>query len=112
MADRDIKGISVEIAGDTTKLSSALQGVNKDIKNTQTQLKDVEKLLKLDPSNTELVRQKQQMLAQTIQDTKTKLETLKTASEQANEQLQKGEISQQQYAGRYRGCHEPGGSFR
>ena len=66
-------------------------------KNTQTQLKDVEKLLKLDPSNTELVRQKQQLLAQAIKDTKEKLATLKTAAEQANEQLQKGEITQQQY---------------
>lgn len=58
MAGRDIKGISVEIGGDTTKLTTALQGVNKEIKNTQSQLKDVEKLLKLDPSNTELLSQK------------------------------------------------------
>ena len=97
MAGRDIKGISVEIGGDTTKLTSALQGVNKEIKNTQSQLKDVEKLLKLDPSNTELVRQKQQLLAQAIKETKEKLATLKTAAEQANEQLQKGEITQEQY---------------
>ena len=96
MAGR-IQGITVEIGGDTTKLSKALQGVNKDIKSTQTQLKDVEKLLKLDPSNTELVRQKQQLLAQAIKDTKEKLETLKTAAAQANEQLQKGEITQEQY---------------
>ena len=53
MAGR-IQGITVEIGGDTTKLSKALQGVKKDIKSTQTQLKDVEKLLKLDPSNTEV----------------------------------------------------------
>lgn len=51
MASR-IQGITVEIGGDTTKLSSALSGVNKEIKNTQSQLKDVEKLLKLDPTNT------------------------------------------------------------
>ena len=80
-----IQGITVEVGGDTTKLSKALQGVNKDIKSTQTQLKDVEKLLKLDPSNTELVRQKQQLLAQAIKDTKEKLATLKTAAEQAND---------------------------
>ena len=97
MAGRDIKGISVEISGDTTKLTTALQGVNKDIKNTQTQLKDVEKLLKLDPSNTELVSQKQKLLAQAIQETKSKLETLKTAAEQANDQLARGEITQEQY---------------
>ena len=96
MAGR-IQGITVEIGGDTTKLSKALQGVNKDIKNTQTQLKDVEKLLKLDPSNTELVRQKQKLLADAIKETKDKLTNLKTAAEQANEQLQKGEITQEQY---------------
>ena len=56
MADR-IKGITVEIGGDTTGLSKALSGVNKEIKSTQSQLKDVEKLLKLDPGNTELLRQ-------------------------------------------------------
>lgn len=57
MANR-IKGITVEINGDTTKLSKALSGVNRDIKNTQSQLKDVKKLLKLDPTNTELLSQK------------------------------------------------------
>ena len=96
MASR-IQGITVEIGGNPTKLSSALSGVNKEIKNTQIQLKDVEKLLKLDPSNTELVTQKQRLLKEAIAETKTKLDTLKTAAEQANEQLQKGEITQEQY---------------
>ena len=59
MAGSRIKGITVEIGGDTTKLQSALKGVNSEIKNTQSQLKDVEKLLKLDPGNTELLAQKQ-----------------------------------------------------
>ena len=94
---RDLKGITVSIGADTTKLQSALAGVNKEVKNTQAQLKDVEKLLKLDPSNTELVRQKQKLLADAIKETKEKLSTLKTAAEQANEQLQKGEITQEQY---------------
>lgn len=61
MASR-IQGITVEIGGDTTKLSKALESVNKSIKGTQSGLKDVNKLLKLDPSNTELVVQKQKML--------------------------------------------------
>jgi phage-related minor tail protein len=86
---RDLKGITVSIGGDTTKLQSALAGVNKEVKNTQAQLKDVEKLLKLDPSNTELLSQKQKLLTQAISETKEKLTTLKTAAEQANEQLQK-----------------------
>ena len=96
MANR-IKGITVEIGGDTTKLSKALEGVNKTIKNTQTQLKDVEKLLKLDPTNTELLSQKQRLLADSITTTKDKLATLKTAAEQANQALANGEISQEQY---------------
>ena len=95
MANR-IKGITVEIGGDTTKLSKALEGVNKNIKSTQTQLKDVEKLLKLDPKNTELLSQKQKLLAD-IATTKEKLTTLKTAAEQANTALANGEISQEQY---------------
>ena len=96
MANR-IKGITVEIGGDTTKLSKALEGVNKNIKNTQTQLKDVEKLLKLDPTNTELLSQKHKLLADAVKATKEKLETLKTAAEQANQALANGDISQEQY---------------
>lgn len=96
MANR-IKGITVEIGGDTTKLQTALKGVNGQIKNTQSALKDVEKLLKLDPTNTNLLTQKQKLLTQAISETKEKLATLKTAAEQANEQLQKGEITQEQY---------------
>lgn len=65
MASR-IQGITVEIGGDTTKLSKALESVNKSIKGTQSGLKDVNKLLKLDPSNTELVVQKQKMLKDVV----------------------------------------------
>ncbi|MCD8299994.1 MAG: phage tail tape measure protein [Clostridiales bacterium] len=96
MANR-IAGITVEIGGDTTKLSSALKTVNSEIKSTQTQLKDVDKLLKLDPTNTTLLAQKQRDLTTAIGQTREKLDTLKTAAEQANEQLQKGEITQEQY---------------
>ena len=59
MAGNRIKGITVEIGGDTTKLQTALKGVNTEIRNTQSQLKDVEKILKLDPGNTELIAQQQ-----------------------------------------------------
>ena len=97
MAGGRIKGITVEIGGDTTKLQTALKGVNSQIKNTQSQLKDVEKLLKLDPGNTELLSQKQKLLSQSIQETKEKLTTLKTAAEQANRALANWKISQEQY---------------
>ena len=97
MAGGRIKGLTVTIDGDTTGLSKALQNVNKEIKSTQQQLKDVDKLLKLDPGNTELLSQKQRLLGDAIGETKTKLETLKTASEQANTALANGEISQEQF---------------
>ena len=97
MAANRIKGITVEIGGDTTKLQTALKGVNTEIRNTQSQLKDVEKLLKLDPGNTELMAQKHRLLGDAVKETKEKLETLKTAAEQANDALARGEISQSQY---------------
>lgn len=83
MASKRIQGITVEIGGDTTQLAEALDGVDKKIKNTQTQLKDVEKLLKLDPINTELLSQKQKLLGDAVKDTKDRLDSLKTASKEA-----------------------------
>ena len=97
MASNRIRGITVEISGDTTKLQTALKGVNSEIKNTQSQLKDVEKLLKLDPGNTELLSQKHKLLGDAVTETKQKLETLKTAAEQANAALASGDISKEQY---------------
>lgn len=105
MADR-IKGITVEINGDTTGLSKALSGVNKEIKNTQSQLKDVNRLLKLDPGNADLLTQKQKLLAQAVEETKNKLETLKTAQKQADEALKNGTITQEQYDGLQREIEE------
>ena len=66
MAASRIKGITIEIGGDTTKLQTALKGVNNEIRNTQAQLKDVEKLLKLDPGNTELLAQKHKLLGDAV----------------------------------------------
>ena len=97
MAASRIKGITIEIGGDTTKLQTALKGVNTEIRNTQAQLKDVEKLLKLDPGNTELLAQKHRLLGDAVKETKEKLETLKTAAEQAEKALNDGTISKDQY---------------
>lgn len=96
MAGR-IKGITVEIGGDTTGLEKALKGVNSSIKTTQSQLKDVNKLLKLDPAGTELLTQKQKLLKDAISSTKEKLDTLKTAQEQAKAQLENGTLGQDKY---------------
>lgn len=98
MADR-IKGITVVLGGDTKGLSKALTGVNKEIRNTQTQLKDVEKLLKLDPGNTQLLEQKQRLLSEAVSNTKNKLDALREAEKQVQEQFARGEVSQQQYDG-------------
>ena len=94
---RDIRGLTIEIGGDTTGLQNSLKNVNSQIKTTQAQLKDINNLLKLDPTNTELLQQKQRALADEIESTKEKLETLKTAEQQAQQQFAEGKISQEQY---------------
>ena len=86
MAGGKIRGITIELNGDTSGFTKALGDANKEIKNTQSQLKDVEKLLKLDPKNTELLRQKQVLLNQAIGESKNKLDTLKKAEDQMKSQ--------------------------
>lgn len=78
-----IKGITVEINGSTTGLEKALKGATSSISKTQAALRDVNRLLKIDPKNTELLAQKQKLLSQAVEETKKKLDTLKSASEQA-----------------------------
>lgn len=85
------------MGGDTTGLDKAIKGVNKSISATQSELRDVEKLLKLDPSNTVLLEQKQRLLASTISDTETKLNALKTAQQQLAAQADKSDLGRQQY---------------
>lgn len=82
MASNRIKGITIEIGGDTTKLTKALSSVDNSIRNTKTNLNDLDRALKLDPSNTELLKDKQIELARQIDDTKKKLETEKQALDQ------------------------------
>lgn len=77
-----IKGITIELDANVTPLQKALGSVDKSLKNTQASLKDINKLLKLDPSNTELLRQKQELLKKSIDDTKDRLKTLKEAYKQ------------------------------
>ena len=79
MASTKVRGITIELGADTSGLSKALSGVNKEIGKTQKDLKDVERLLKMDPSNTELLAQKQKLLSDRVEETKTKLDALKQA---------------------------------
>lgn len=76
-----IRGITVEIGGDTSGLQNSLKAVNKDINTTQAQLKDVNKLLKLDPGNIDLLKQKQDLLSRAVAETASKLDTLKDAQQ-------------------------------
>lgn len=92
-----IAGITIEIGGDTTKLDKALQGVNKQTRDAQKELKEVNKLLKLDPKNTELLAQKQKLLAESIDGTKEKLNILKDAEKQVQQQFENGEASEEQF---------------
>lgn len=80
-----IRGVTIELGGDASGLNKALGDVNSSISKTQKELKDVEKLLKLDPSNTELLRQKHELLTQQVGQTKEKLEALKQAEKELNE---------------------------
>lgn len=96
MADR-IRGITIEIDGETKGLSKALQGVNKDIKSTQTQLKDINKLLKLDPHNVTLLGQKMSTLTKEINSTKDKLSQLKSVQDEMERGLRNGTVTTEQY---------------
>ena len=82
MANNSIRGITLQIGGDTTKLSKALSQVNKDLRTTQTDLKAVNQALKLDPTNVNLLRDKHELLGKAIQETNSKLSTLKEAYRQ------------------------------
>ena len=77
-----VKGITVKIGGDVSGLDKALQKVNSEINDTQAKLRDVKRLLKMDPGNTELLRQKHQLLSKAVGETKNKLEQLKDAEKQ------------------------------
>jgi phage-related minor tail protein len=92
-----VRGINVVISGDTTRLGKALEDVNKKSKDIQNELRQVDRLLKLDPTNTTLLAQKQQLLSQAIESTSEKLNRLKLAQQQVAEQFARGEISEGQY---------------
>lgn len=92
-----IKGLTIEIGGETTGLQKALGEVNKNSRDLKSELREVDRLLKLDPKNTELVAQKQKILAEAVENSKKKLDTLKEAERQAQEQFKRGEIGEDQY---------------
>ena len=86
----NIKGICIELNGDTTKLDKALRNVNKETKDVQKKLQEVERALKMDPGNTELIAQKEKLLGQEIDKTKQKLEMLRKADEKVSKEMEDG----------------------
>lgn len=97
MASKALKGLTIKIGGDTSDLLDSLKDVEKRGKSLSGELGQINKLLKLDPKNTELLAQKQKVLAEAISNTEDKLDTLREAEKQAQEQFKKGEISEAQY---------------
>ena len=93
----NLKGITIEIGGNTEPLQKALTGVNKTSRSLQVELRQVEKLLQLDPTNTELLVQKQNLLADAVLNTSKKLDALKGAQAQVQTQFERGEIAEEQY---------------
>lgn len=92
-----IKGITIEIAGNTQPLNKALEDVNKNTRDLQGELRSVERLLKLDPENTELLAQKQKLLGEQVDNSREKLNRLKAAQEQVNQAFQRGDLGEEQY---------------
>lgn len=93
----NIKGITIQIGADTKPLEKSLEGVNKNARAIQAELRQVDKLLKLDPGNVDLVSQKQKLLSDAVSNTKDKLAVLKEAQMQVEEQFRKGEIGEDKY---------------
>ncbi|MBE6976218.1 MAG: hypothetical protein E7439_03350 [Ruminococcaceae bacterium] len=97
MANKALKGLTIKIGGDTSDLLKSLDNVDKKSRSLSSELGQINKLLKLDPKNTELLAQKQKVLTDAISNTEKRLGALKAAEKQAQEQFERGEISEEQY---------------
>lgn len=98
MADTKIRGVTIELGADVQGITKGLKSVDKELKSTQDELKDINRLLKLDPTNTELLAQKHRALGAAVEQTETKLETLKKAQAQFDAEVKNGgTVNQQQY---------------
>lgn len=96
-SNRDIiKGITIKIGGDTTELGKAMESINKKSDNLSNELQEINRQLKFDPKNTELLAQKQKVLAETIETTEEKLEKLKEAEKQVQKQFERGDVTEAQ----------------
>lgn len=96
MANKNLRGITIEIGGDTTKLGKALEDSEKKSRSLQTELRQIQQSLKFNPDNVELLAQKQTVLTQSVEETSKKLDTLKEAEKQVIAQFERGEIAEEQ----------------
>ena len=96
MANKVLKGLTIQIGGDTSELLDSLKDVEKKGASLSKELGDINKLLKMDPKNTQLLAQKQKVLAESVTNTKEKLDKLKEAEKQVQEQFERGEVSEEQ----------------
>lgn len=97
MAKNIIKGLTIEISGDTQKFSDSLKTINQEAKSIQSELTIVNKMLKLDPNNTDLLKEKFRLLSQTLSTTQEKIKNLKAAQESLDKEFQQGKITETQY---------------
>ena len=97
MANKKIKGITIQIGADTTGLDTALNGIEKKSKGTKNELAEVNRALKKAPESAELWKQKQELLAKAIQDSRDKVKLLEDAQEQVNQQFKDSKIGEEQY---------------
>lgn len=95
--NKTLKGIVVQIGGDTSGLTKALKEIDNQIYSTKSGLNDVQKLLKLDPTNTTLLKQKQELLAKSIKATSERLKELKNAEKAVQDEVKKGKIAESEY---------------
>lgn len=92
----NLKGLTIELGGDTTKLDKAIESVNKRSRDLSKELGQINKLLKMDPGNADLLAQKQAVLAEAVANTSQKLDTLREAERQVQAQFERGEVSADQ----------------
>jgi len=97
-----IKGIAIEIGGETQKLTDALKGIVSESRGLQSELKQVDRLLKFNPGNAELLAQKQEILAEALEKSKEKMETLREAERQLEDRFQRGDLTAQEYREQHR----------
>lgn len=97
MANKKIKGITIQLGADASALDKALKDVDSAAASMNSELKSVNKLLKFDPKNTTLLAQKQKLLSDSIKNTETKLDALKQAQGEVEKMFKSGEIGEKEY---------------